>query len=74
MGHLDIRTQMLASALGVAGPATPIGLSAEAPSVAFVTMPNDRPEGAGKPTYLINITVRSDMADSQHNRTKEYMD
>jgi hypothetical protein len=55
---------MLASALGVAGPATPIGLSAEAPTVAFVTMPNDRPEGAGKATYLVNITVRSDMADS----------
>jgi hypothetical protein len=63
LGHLDIRTQMLASVLGVAGPATPLGLSGEGPVLAFVNFPNDRPEGPGQRTYSTTVTVRSDMAD-----------
>lgn len=63
LGDVDIRTQMLASVLGVAGPATPIGLSAEGPVLAFVSLPNDRPNGPAQATYTIAFTVRSDMAD-----------
>jgi hypothetical protein len=63
LGHTDIRTQMLASVLGVAGPATPIGLSGEGPVLAFVSLPNDRPEGPGQATYTTTFSVRSDMAD-----------
>ena len=64
LGHTDIRTQMLASVLGVAGPATPLGLSGEAPALAFIPIPNDRPAGSGQPSYITTITVRSDMADA----------
>ena len=63
LSHLDIRTQMLASALGVAGPATPIGLSGEGPPIAFVRLPNDRPDGPAQPALSPTITVRADMAD-----------
>jgi hypothetical protein len=64
LGHIDIRTQMLASVLGVAGPATPLGLSGEGTVLAFIRMPNDRPEGPAQPTLATSITVRSDMADA----------
>jgi len=64
LGHTDIRTEMLASVLGVAGPATPVGLSGEAPALAFIPMPNDRPGGNAQPTFTTAITVRSDMADA----------
>jgi hypothetical protein len=64
LGHIDIRTQMLASALGVAGPATPIGLSGEAPALAFIPMPNDRPPGPAQQTFTTAVSVRSDMADA----------
>jgi hypothetical protein len=62
--HVDIRTQMLASTLGVAGPATPVGLSGEGPEIAFVRLPNDRPEGPAQPSFTTTITIRSDMADA----------
>jgi hypothetical protein len=64
LGHTDIRTQMLASVLGVAGPATPVGLSGEAPALAFIPMPNDRPTGNAQATFTTAITVRSDVADA----------
>jgi photosystem II stability/assembly factor-like uncharacterized protein len=64
LGATDIRTQMLASVLGVAGPATPVGLSSQGTALAFVTVPNDRPAGAFQPTLTTAITVRSDMADA----------
>ncbi len=64
LGHTDIRTQMLASVLGVAGPATPVGLSGEAPALAFIPMPNDRPTGNAQATFTTAVTVRSDMADA----------
>lgn len=63
LGLIDIRTQMLASMLGVAGPATPLGLSGEGPPLAFVRLPNDRPDGPAQPALSPTITVRSDMAD-----------
>ena len=63
LGLIDIRTQMLASTLGVAGPATPLGLSGEGPPLAFVRLPNDRPDGPAQPALSPTITVRSDMAD-----------
>jgi hypothetical protein len=64
LGHTDIRTQMLASALGVAGPATPIGLSGEGAPLAFINLANDRPQGPAQPTFATTFTVRSDLADA----------
>jgi photosystem II stability/assembly factor-like uncharacterized protein len=64
LSYLDIQTQMLASTLGVAGPATPIGLSGEGPVLSFVRLPNDRPDGSAQPTLTPTISVRSDMADA----------
>ncbi|GAC1320267.1 MAG: hypothetical protein NVSMB2_16090 [Chloroflexota bacterium] len=64
LGDTDIRTQMLASVLGVAGPATPVGLSSQGTALAFIAMPNDRPAGPFQPTLTTSITMRSDMADA----------
>jgi hypothetical protein len=64
LGETDTRTQMLASAMGVAGPATPAGLMGDGPTLAFINLPNDRPPGAAQATFTTAITVRSDMADA----------
>ena len=64
LGHTDIRTQMLASVLGVAGPATPVGLSGEGPVIAFIPLPNDRPTGPAQPSFSTSFTARTDMADA----------
>ena len=64
LGQTDTLTQMLASALGVAGPATPIGLSGDAPTLAFISLPNDRPDGPAQPTFATSFSMRTDMADA----------
>jgi len=64
LGETDTRTQMLASALGVAGPASSVGLLGDGPTLAFVNMPNDRPASPAQATFTTAITVRSDMADA----------
>lgn len=63
LAHSDIRTQMLASTLGVAGPATSLSIGGEGPVLAFVSLINDRPEGAAQPSLTPTFTIRTDMAD-----------
>jgi hypothetical protein len=65
VNQLDMRAQMLAGILGVAGPNPPLGwLSASAPPLTFVKIPNDRPVGAAQSTIPLTIAVRSDFADA----------
>ena len=64
LGETDTRTQMLASVLGVAGPATSMALMGDGPTLSFINMPNDRPAGAAQSTFTTAITVRSDVADA----------
>jgi IPT/TIG domain len=64
LGQTDTRNQALASALGVAGAASSIGLTADGARLAFVGMPNDRPSGVAQPTFTTSISIRSDMADA----------
>ena len=57
-----MREQMLAGALGVAGPNPPLGWLASAPPLAFISLPNDRPDGPSQPSIPLAFSVRSDFA------------
>ena len=72
----ELRAQMLASVLGVAGPTPPLGWDTVDPTLFFVTRPNDRtaptPEQAA--AIPVELTVRSDflapieqLLDTVHN-------
>jgi hypothetical protein len=57
-----IRSQMLASLLGVAGPSQPLGWVSNNQPLAFVTLPNDRPAGRSQPALALTFVVRSDFS------------
>jgi hypothetical protein len=57
------RLQMIAGALGVAGPLGNLDLPDLAPLLQFVVVPNDRPEGDSQRYYPTHITIRSDLLE-----------
>ena len=57
-----LRGQVLAAALGVAGPNPPLGWEATLPPVYLVSRANDRPEGPSQPAIPVQFVVRSDFA------------
>jgi hypothetical protein len=60
LGQEDVRSEAVASALGVAGPPPQaVGLDGAVP-VGFVEMPNDRPEGDAQASIPPTLTVRAD--------------
>lgn len=58
----EMRAQMLAGALGVAGPNPPLGWLPTQPVVGWVTLPNDRPAGPMQGAIPLTIQVRSDLS------------
>lgn len=62
LGQPEMRAQMLAGALGVAGPNPPLGWLPTQPQVGFVSIPNDRPSGPWQGAIPVNFQVRSDFA------------
>ncbi len=62
LGEPDVRTQMLASLLGVSGPNVPLSGFSGQPALSWVVMPNDRPQGTAQPSIPLSISVRSDFA------------
>lgn len=60
--HPELRAQMLASTLGVAGPNPPLGWEEVLPPLFFATRANDRPAGAAQAATPVHLTVRSDFA------------
>lgn len=65
-GQPELRAEMLAALLGVAGPPQPDLLSPGAglTPLAFVPLPNDRPAGATQPAIPTTLTIRSDFLDA----------
>jgi hypothetical protein len=61
---LVLSSQVLASALGVAGPNPVPGFSPVLPALFFRTVGNDRPTGPAQPSTPVSIRVRSDVADA----------
>ncbi len=59
-----LRAQVLAAALGVAGPNPPLGWEATLPQVYLAARANDRPEGTAQPSIPVQFAVRSDFASS----------
>lgn len=62
LGMTDARSQMLASALGIAGPSPALGTLGEQPPIAWLTLPNDRPIGPQQGSISLSIQVRADFA------------
>jgi hypothetical protein len=59
LGQDDMRAQMLAAALGLAGSVPLPGLSEPAPALALTPVANDRPDGA--PAVPLTVSLRSDL-------------
>lgn len=57
-----LRAQVLASALGVAGPNPTPGFDPSLPPVFLVTRTNDRPPGTAQAATPVQVRVRSDLA------------
>jgi hypothetical protein len=62
LGMTDARSQMLASALGIAGPSPALGTLGDEPPIAWLTLPNDRPIGPQQGSIPLSIQVRADFA------------
>jgi hypothetical protein len=62
LGYTDMRLQVLAGILGVAGPVSPAGLVPSGAGVTWVTLPNDRPAGPAQGTIPVTFQTRSDFA------------
>lgn len=57
-----LRAQVLASALGVAGPNPSPGWEPTLPPIYFAVRANDRPAGATQPAIPVTFSIRSDFA------------
>ena len=57
-----LRAQVLASALGVAGPNPTPGFDATLPPLYFTTRTNDRPDGSAQAATPVQLRVRNDLA------------
>ncbi len=62
LNEIDMRAQVLAGILGVAGPNPPLGWLSSAPPITFVAIANDRPVGAAQATIPVTVPIRSDFA------------
>lgn len=56
----EMRAQMLAGILGVAGPNPPLGWLISQPALSMVSLTNDRPSGPAQPAIPLTAAVRSD--------------
>src|SRR5438477_7955363 len=64
LGQPELRAQVLAAVLGVAGPNPAPGWLPTAPPLQFVQRPNDRPAGPGQAAIAVSYLIRSDFADA----------
>ncbi|MHA6833902.1 hypothetical protein [Ralstonia pseudosolanacearum] len=62
LGQTDMRSQLIAGALGVAGPTSTVGLLQQQPVIGWVALPNDRPAGPAQGTIPLSLQLRSDFA------------
>jgi hypothetical protein len=60
----EMQAQLLAGALGVAGPNPPLGWLPTQPMVSWTSIPNDRPAGPYQGTIPLSFQVRSDFGPS----------
>lgn len=70
----ELRSQILASILGVAGPNPTSSLLAPTPVLFFTSRQNDRPEVPQQATIPLNFTIRSDFATAFDAALKEIHD
>jgi hypothetical protein len=61
LNQTELRSQMLASLLGVAGPNPPVGWFPSAPPLSFQTITNDRPSIPTVAAIPLTYAMRSDL-------------
>ena len=74
LNELDMRSQVLAGILGVAGPNPPLGWVGAATPLTFVPFLNDRPAGPAQPSLPVTVLVRSDFVDALRTAQQELHD
>jgi hypothetical protein len=62
LNELDMRSQVLAGILGVAGPNPPLGHAGVPTPLSYTALANDRPPGPVQPSLPVTVLVRSDLA------------
>src|SRR5207253_9484342 len=60
LNELDMRSQVLAGILGVAGPNPPLGWISTSTPLDFSPLVNDRPKGAAQASLPVTVPIRSD--------------
>lgn len=60
----EFRSQVIAAALGVAGPNLNAALEPTQPTLFFATRRNDRPAGTSQSSFAVSFSIRSDFADA----------
>lgn len=70
----EMRSQMLAGILGVAGPNPPLGWYGSRPLLTMVALPNDRPEGPGQPAIPLTYAIRSDFLEGMRAALRDLHD
>lgn len=61
--ELEMRSQVLAGILGVAGPNPPLGWTAPSSALGLRPLLNDRPAGAGQASLPVTVLIRNDFYD-----------
>jgi hypothetical protein len=64
LNQTEMRSQMLAGILSVAGPTPPLGWLSSKPPLAFASFSNDRPEGPSQATIPLTFRVRTDFSNA----------
>jgi hypothetical protein len=62
--QFDMRAQVLAGILGVAGPNPPLGWLPTKPPLSFISHTNNRPDGPSQPSIPLTFAVRSDFSEA----------
>jgi hypothetical protein len=63
LNEVEMRSQVLAGILGVAGPNPPLGWTAPSTALGLRPLVNDRPAGPGQASLPVTVMVRTDFYD-----------
>ncbi|MFO0701714.1 MAG: hypothetical protein U0236_21045 [Nitrospira sp.] len=70
----EMRSQVLAGILGVAGPNPPLGWAATSTAIGFRPMLNDRPSGPTQASLPVTVMVRTDFYDALQTALQQLHD
>ncbi len=74
LNEVEMRSQVLAGILGVAGPNPPLGWTAPSNALGLRPLINDRPAGPGQAALPVTVMVRTDFYDPLQSALKSLHD